>query len=370
MPGFPLGKDKAGIKDIAERLGTSPATVSRALNDKPGVSKSLRQRVLEVAAELNFTPNLAARSLVGASTLTVAFMVHQQAFPAASDPFYFVMMRGVERALAPVGYHVVLTTVGDGATPGGYPADHLRVVRERRVDGAILAGPDIPPALVLSLLQRGMPIVLIDNALERTVLNCVLCDNREGGRSAVEHLLWHGYERVAFVGGPTSWLSTRERGDGYREAMHDKGLEPLEVHEPATTVHTGLHAGHELLDIQGSLQGEERPQAVFAVNDAMALGVIRAAREVGLRVPEDLAVVGFDDISMAESAHPPLTTVRIAKELMGELAAGRLLELVAAQRGDPTEHVIPVKSVVGTTLVVRASCGCAMINEEGGDLRK
>jgi LacI family transcriptional regulator len=347
---------KPGIRNIAERLGVSSATVSRALNDKPGVSSSLRQRVLDVAAELNFTPNLAARNLVGASTRTVAFIVHQQAFPVSSDPFYFVMLRGVERALAKEGYHVVLTTVGDGTIQ----ADHLRVVRERRIDAAILAGPDIPSTLVLSLVQRGLPVVLVDNSLERTALNCVLGDDREGARAAVEHLLWHGYRRVVFVGGPESWLSTRERGEGYREAMQEKGLEPLAIHEEATTILTGIRAGHKLLDM------EERPQAVFAVNDAMALGVMRAAREVGLRVPEDLAVVGFDDISMAESAHPPLTTVRIPKELMGELAAQRLLEMVGKERD---EYTLPVKSMVGTTLVVRASCGCAEYETKGGDTR-
>jgi LacI family transcriptional regulator len=347
---------KAGIKEIAEQLGISPATVSRALNDKPGVSDSLRQRVLEVAAEVNFTPNLAARSLVGAGTLTVAFMVHQQTFPAASDPFYFVILRGVERALAQDGYHVVLTTVGDGAIQ----ADHLRVVRERRVDGVILAGPDIPSALTLSLSQRGLPVVLVDNVMERTALDCVLCDNRGGARSAVDHLLWHGYTRIAFVGGPTSWLSTRRRGEGYAEAMREKGLKPLLLHEDQTTVLTGLNAGHQLFDL------DERPQAVFAVNDAMALGVIRAAREKGLRVPEDLAVVGFDDISMAESAHPPLTTVRIAKEMMGEIAARRLLDLIETERAGRKSEM-PVKSIVGTTLVIRASCGCTMKDAMGGD---
>ena len=341
------------IKDIAERLGVSQASVSRALNDKPGVADNLRQRVLEVAAELNFTPNLVARSLVGtpSGTLTVALVVHQQAFPVSSDPFYFVILRGVERALAQAGYHVVLTTIGDDAIQ----ADHLRVVRERRVDGAVLAGPDIPSALVLSMVQRGLPIVLVDNALERTPLDCVLCDNLEGARSAVQHLLSHGYRRVAFAGGPLSWLSTRERREGYIDAMRERGLEDkcLAVHEDATTVLTGIAAGRTLLGM------EERSEAVFAVNDAMALGVIRAAREVGLRVPEDLAVVGFDDISMAESAHPPLTTVRIAKEMMGEIAARRLLDLVGGARG-ATGGVVPVKSVVGTSLVVRASCGCAL----------
>lgn len=343
----------AGIKDIARRLSISSATVSRALNDKPGVSDSLRQRVLAVAAELNFTPNLAARSLVGARTHTVAFMVHRQAFPVSSDPFYFVMLPGVERVLAQAGYHAVLTTIGDGAIQ----ADHLRVVRERLVDGAILAGPDIPTALILSLVQRGLPIVLIDNALERTAVDCVLFDNREGARLAVEHLLWHGRRRVAFAGGPVAWLSTRERGDGYRDAMREQGLESIVVHQDATTVQTGIHAGHELLRM------DEPPDAIFAVNDAMALGIIKAAREAGVRVPEDLAVVGFDDISMAESAHPPLTTVRIAKETMGELAAGRLLDLIGgdaqAQHGEHGERGMPVKSVVGVTLVVRASCGCA-----------
>lgn len=338
---------KAGIKDIARRLSISSATVSRALNDKPGVSDSLRQRVLAMAAELNFTPNLAARSLVGARTHTVAFMVHQQVFPVSSDPFYFVMLPGVERVLAQAGYHAVLTTIGDGAIQ----ADHLRVVRERRVDGAILAGPDIPKALILSLVQRGLPIVLIDNSLERTALDCILFDNREGARLAVEHLLWHECRRVAFAGGPVAWLSTRERGDGYRDAMRAQGLEPIVVHEAATTVQTGFHAGHDLLDM------DEPPDAIFAVNDAMALGIIRAARELGVRVPEDLAVVGFDDISMAESAHPPLTTVRIAKETMGELAARRLLDLISgAEHG---ERGISVKSVVGVNLVVRSSCGCA-----------
>ena len=341
---------KTGIKDIARRLSISSATVSRALNDKPGVSDSLRQRVLAVAAELNFTPNLAARSLVGARTHTVAFMVHQQAFPVSSDPFYFVMLPGVERVLAHAGYHAVLTTIGDGAIQ----ADHLRVVRERRVDGAILAGPDIPTAMILSLVQSGLPIVLIDNSLERTALDCILFDNREGARLAVEHLMWHGCNRVAFAGGPVAWLSTRERGDGYREAILAQGLEPIVAHEEATTVQTGFHAGHELLD------RDEPPDAIFAVNDAMALGIIRAAREMGVRVPEDLAVVGFDDISMAESAHPPLTTVRIAKETMGELAARRLLDLIGGgAHAEHGERCMPVKSVVGVTLVVRASCGCA-----------
>jgi DNA-binding LacI/PurR family transcriptional regulator len=128
--------------------------------------------------------------------------------------------------------------------------------------------------------------------------------------------------------------------------MREARLETLAVHEEATTIATGLAAGRKLLG-----RPERRPRAVFAVNDAMALGVIRAAREAGLTVPGDVAVVGFDDIDLAEVSDPPLTTVRIAKELMGELAARQLLELIHSERA------LPVKSVVATTLIVRGSCG-------------
>jgi LacI family transcriptional regulator len=349
--------DKPRIKDIAEQLGVSLATVSRALNDKPGVADDLRRRVLELAAELDFTPNMAARSLNGARTGAVAFVVHQHGFPLTSDPFYFVILRGVERTLARHGYHVIVTTVGDRENGDEHEflkrrsgGDELRLVSERRVDGVILAGPDLNASLALSTIQRGLPVVLVDNTLERTPSDSVLCDSRDGARAAVEHLLSHGHERVAFAGGPTAWVSTRERQAGYEEAMREAGLATDVIHETATTISTGLSAGRKLFGPPGIHQ---RPSAVFAVNDAMALGVIRAAREAGLRVPEDLAVVGFDDIDMAEAADPPLTTVRIAKELMGELAARQLLELIH------TERQLPVKSVVATTLVVRVSCDCA-----------
>src|SRR5690349_8440317 len=186
------------IKDIAAQLGVSVATVSRALNDKPGVAPDLRRRVLALAAELDFAPNVAARSLNGAHTGAIAFVVHQQPFPAAHDPFYYVIMHGVERALAQEGYHVILTTVGAAAQR---QAGDLRVVRESRVDGLSLAGPDIDSTLILSLAQRPLPVVLVDNALERTPLDCVLSANCEGARAAVEHLLGHGHRRLAFVGG-------------------------------------------------------------------------------------------------------------------------------------------------------------------------
>jgi DNA-binding LacI/PurR family transcriptional regulator len=338
---------KLRIKDIADQLEVSTATVSRALNDKPGVSDELRQRINELAAKLDFTPNIVARNLVGGRTGAVAFILHRQAFPVSSDPFYFLIMRGVERELDKAGYHVVLSTVGN--KPDG---DNLRVVRERRVDGLILAGPDIDPSLVMSLTHLGLPAVLVDNAMEHIPMDCVLCDDREGARMAVEHLLSHGYKQIIFVGGPTSWLSTREREKGYADAMQAAGLPIHVMHESATTLDAGLAASRKLF------ARKDRPAAVYAVNDAMAMGVIRAAGEAGLKVPGDLAVAGFDDVSIAASTDPPLTTVRVDKEIMGELAARRLLELVENKQQPYC------KVIVGTKLILRQSCGCAVSEEE------
>jgi DNA-binding LacI/PurR family transcriptional regulator len=334
------------LKDIAERLGVSASTVSRALNNKPGVADGLRKQVLELAAEMHFAPNRAARSLNGAGTFTVAFVFHQHDLPVSSDAFYLSILRGVERELATEGYHVMLNTTDNTITK----AEHLRVVHDRLVDGLILAGPDLDPKLVLSVAQRSLPMVLVDNSLDRTPLDCVVCDDRGGSHSAVEHLIWHGHRRIAFAGGPETWASTSERKAGYLETMLLAGLDPIVAHESATNVLTGVSAGQKLFAL------DPGPTAVFAVNDAMAIGIIRAARKSGLAVPKDVAVVGFDDVSMAESADPPLTTVRIPKELMGMLAARRLLNLLSDKQ--PAD-VTPVKSLVGTTLIVRSSCGCA-----------
>jgi len=333
------------IADVARHLGVSPASVSRALNDRPGVSKELRQRILAAAHELDFAPNMAARGLATQRTQTVALVLGRKDTPLDADPFYPLITHGAEASLAQHAYHLILITV-DGTQTAS--ASAFRLVKEKRVDGLILAGPDISPALILTMHQRGVPCVLVDNCLQETRIDCVVSDDQAGAASAVSHLLEHGHRDILCLSGPQDWASSRERSQGYRTAMQQAGLaeHACVIQAPKTTIDTGQAAMQRAID-QGL-----RPTAVLAINDSMAIGAMRAAQALGLRVPQDLAIVGFDDISWAELATPPLTTVRIFKEEMGALAARRLLDLLT--QGES----VPVRTVVSTQLVVRSSCGC------------
>lgn len=340
---------KTRITDLADKLGISTASVSRALNDKPGVSAKVRQRVLATANELEYSANPVARNLAGASTGTIGFILRNPKFSLASDPFYFLIMQGAERELDRAGYHLILSTIenkNDGR-PGS-----LRMVREGRVDAVIVAGPDVDPALVFSLSRSNLPVVLVDNAIEHTPFNIVLCDDYEGAHLAVDHLISHGHQAIAYVGGPTSWLSTRERQKGYEASMREAGLKLNILHEDATSFEAGQLAGKQLLS------GVERPTAIFAINDATAMGIIRAARDLGLKVPGDLAIIGFDDVGIASTFDPPLTTVRVDKEAMGTLAARRVLDLIKKPQ-QPYCRII-----AGVSLVTRQSCGCPAKREE------
>ena len=346
------------LEDLARRLGVSTATVSRALNDQPGVSQATRQRVLQLARELNYIPNVAARGLATARTHTIAFVTACRSVPLSADPFYLRILYGAEEELARHGYYLIVSTLN-----GEHSMDvrEFRLLQERRVDGFILAGPDLPPRFILSLRATGIPILLVDNMLPQSVVDCVLSEDEQGGYEATCHLLKHGHRRIIMLSGPASWPSNRARCQGYRRAMEEAGLPFLEFYQPETTIQTGYMAMMEALDRCPDLS------AIFAVNDSMAIGALRAIRERGRTVPQDLAIVGFDDIEWAAHCEPPLTTIKIYKRQMGIIAARRLVEII--EHGDE----IPIRSTVATRLVVRASCGCGaetLIGLERGDERK
>jgi len=331
------------IKDIAERLGVSAATVSRALNDKPGVSFDMRRQVLELAAQVAFTPHGVGRGLSTARTQTLGFIVRRKVFPASRDPFYWQIMHGVEEAAAQRGYHVILSSVGE--TDAARPQPDLLLVRENRVDGLILAGPDIDRRLIVELALADVPLVLVDNSLRQTALDVVLSDDRVGALAVVAHLLGHGHRRVAFLGGPADWISSAERAAGYREALAaaDLHAQATVVQEAETTVASGYAAACRLL------VGDTPPTALFAVNDSMAIGALRAARELGLRVPEDIAFIGCGNLRYANYLRVPLSSIDHGTAELGRVAGEFALELSAKPEQEPKSVLVP------STLVVRES---------------
>ncbi|HEY0733991.1 MAG TPA: LacI family DNA-binding transcriptional regulator [Herpetosiphonaceae bacterium] len=332
----------ASVTEIAKRLNISPASVSRALNGQPGVSDSTRSRILAEVERLNFVPHGAARSLASTRAENIGFTVYHQPTQLAVDPFYSRILLGVEQEVRQRKFHLLLTALEDDqvARPQQWSLLH-----GKRVDGLILAGPFIPPRFILAIHAQGTPLVLVDNAILGAPIDVVLGDDQGGAQSAAQHILGHGHRRIVILSGPESWITNRERCTGFTAALSEQQITPLAIlHADATTYETG----YELMSQALSLE----PTAVLAINDAMAMGAIDAARQAGLSVPNDLAVTGFDDVESAERFHVPLTTVYIPKQRLGQIAARRLFERIEDMDG-PQQ-----RTLVATTLVVRRSCGC------------
>ncbi|QBD77115.1 LacI family transcriptional regulator [Ktedonosporobacter rubrisoli] len=334
----------ANLAEIAQKAGVSLATASRALNGKGGVKAETRERVLAVAQELRYTVSMAARSLATARTETICYVVHQRHVPLDIDPFYSIIMHGIEAELSRQGYHLLLTTISDEQ----FKADGMfKPVAERRVDGVILAGPDIAPSFILALKQAEVPLVLVDNTLTAATVDAINSDDILGGKQATEHLIAHGHQTIVALLGPDDWASSSQRGRGYRRAMVAANLTPYLFHAHDTTFDTGKQLMSEALDAVPNLT------AVFAANDAIALGAMRTLSQRGRHVPADIAIIGFDDTSLSALSTPALSTVKVFKHEIGRLAAHRMLDILSE------ESTPPVQMLVATELIPRTSCGCS-----------
>lgn len=325
------------IEQIAADLNISSASVSRALNDRPGVGTALRERILERARELNYTPSLLARGLATSRTFTLGFFVREKpGLPTHNDPFYGPILQGMEQYCAQTDYHVTIATLTDEIVA---EPQNFRFVKERRIDGMILAGPDIPSGFITSLASSDIPMVLVDNRLEYISLNTVNSDNEVGGLMAAQHLIEGGHRSIGIATGPIDWHSASQRMQGYERALRRAGLPLQAVQMDRTTIDSGQEAYHLLNERYPDLT------AICAVNDSMAIGVIRAAQQHGKRVPDDLSVVGFDDIDWAALNHPALSTIRIPKQQLGQEAARRLIDVIDAPNMTPAAVTLAVQFV-------------------------
>ena len=325
------------IEDIAKELNISTASVSRALNDRPGVGEGLRARIIEKAHEMNYSPNAIARGLATSKTLALGFFVHEKpGLLAQNDPFYGQIMSGAEQALADSDYHLTFASISDDilANP-----NHFRFTRQRRIDGMILAGPDISPSFVLAMSRLNVPVVLVDNQLEHSEAHSINSDDEGGAYQATRHLLELGHRRIGILSGPTYWPSNRRRVQGYWRALDEANLPKPTLYADLTTIDSGYTAFEALIAQVPDIT------AICAVNDSMAIGAIRAARSRGFKTPENLSVVGFDDIEWATHNDPPLTTVSIPKRQLGAEASRRLLALLADPDLAPTDLIVSVRLI-------------------------
>jgi DNA-binding LacI/PurR family transcriptional regulator len=311
-------REGVSIRDVATAAGVSAATVSRVVNGNAQVAASTRTRVVEAMERLGYHPNLAAKALAGGRTGAVGLLV-----PSIANPFYGALAEGVDDMAGELGYHVFITHV-----------DHPRAERDalaslvsRRVDGILMAAAEASDEVLGPLAASGLPVVLLAREVPGLDVSCIVNDDFAGAREVTRHLLDLGHRRIGLVAEPLSYFSAQERRRGFRAALRDAGLEPaLEVEAAAGSIAAARAAAARILN------SDSRLTAVFAQNDLLAIGTLQACRGLGIRVPDDLSLAGYDGTLLAEVVHPRLTTVeqpvrdigRLAVELLHQLRTSRI----------------------------------------------
>lgn len=325
-------------KDIARELAISQSTVSRALRRDPRVAPATIARVLAAAERMHYTPNLAARSLITRRTSTIGVVVSD-----ITNPFYPELVEILHNEFALVGYRTILLNERTDARLERYVAD---LVGGGAVDGLVYTSAVLDAPLVGGSTER-LPVVLLNRSSDTADADTVVSDNVGGGRLAAELFLARGHRRIALVAGPGNASTARDRELGFAEQLAARGapLDPRLRRVGQFSHESGYHWCLELLAL------DPRPTAIFAANDVVAFGVLDAARRLGVRVPEELSVIGFDDIDMARWEGFGLTTIRQPLAEMARAAAGLLLERIASETSTRTStRVFPVEAVHRATL--------------------
>jgi len=334
-------KKRITIIDVAAQAGVSHQTVSRVINDSPNVNEETRRSVQQVIADLNYRPSLAARSLPGRRSFVIGFIVPYDPDYLIRDPHLLAQIGGADAEANTQGYNLILSTAGDSKQGLGA---YERFVRNQVGDGALVIETASSKAGGELLATQDYPYVSLGRDLGNPNAYMVSSDNRDGGKQATRHLLENGHQRIGIINGPPigAVAGLQERLDGHQQALTEAGLslDPDLMVFGDYTRHSGELAIQQLLALP------DPPTAIFSLNDRMAIGAIRALQMVGLRVPEDVAVVGYDDIPSAADCFPALTTVHGASWKVGQLSAQMLFKLIAGEKIEEKEVTIPVELIV------------------------
>ncbi len=326
------------IKDVAREAGVSVASVSRALNGGRGVTIETGQRIREVAKRLRYIPHAAARTLITRRTNTIGALL-----PDLYGEFFSELIRGIDLAARSRGLHLLVSSSHDGVEEAAAAVRSM----QGRVDGLLILSERVDASFLHANLPKALPVVLLNSAVKSPDYHVLNVDNHAGASAMVQHLLQAGHTSVAFIAGPDGNFDAKQRDEGYRAAMA-KFAPKARVNIVAGdfSEESGNRAGHELL------AQKPRPQAVFAANDMMAVGCLSALKEAGMRVPQDIALAGFDDIPIARYVTPALSTVRVRIADFGRLGLGRLADIL-----EHPEQESPSADTLGFEIVVRETCG-------------
>jgi LacI family transcriptional regulator len=342
------------LEEIARLAGVSRSTVSRVVNGDRRVSEAARARVQAVIDRHHYHPHAAARSLASRRSRVLGLLVSQSVGELFTDPFYPILVQGTADACNAADHN--LTMLMDTSRDGSAVEQlYQRVVRGRHVDGLILACHVVDDPLVPRLQEDRIPFVLVGRHPGAAV-SFVDVNSRAAAREAVAHLLGHGRRRVAMICGPPNLIAAIDRHAGYVTAMQEAAL-PL---EPSRVVFTDFTQRGGYRAMQGLLhERDQHPDAVFAASDALAFGAMAAIQERGLRIPDDIAVMGFDGLAEGADSQPPLSTVTQPVADLGREAVRALLALIEQPDRAPLQRFLP------TRLTPRRSCGCALASVEG-----
>lgn len=331
-------------KELANKLGISTMTVSRVMNNRANVDEETRRKVLGAAQKLGYSPNHIAKSLVLRKTNTIGVVV-----PEITHSFFPEAIRGIEGVTYTAGYHLILTHSAENAKR---EMDAILTLESKRVDGILISTAQSVEdyGLYKHVIRLGVPVVFFDRCVHGIGASCVSIDDEESARRITEHLINHGYRRIAHLSGPQKVSIGRSRLNGFKRALTDRNIPCYDelIVEAGFQESNGYTAMKKLL----ALPKSKWPRAVVAVNDPAAFGAIKAIQEHGLRIPEDTAIVGFSDDIRAELMPAPLTTVRQPAYEVGKRAAQKLIAIVEGK--SPNVEEIVVK----TEQVIRHSCGC------------
>jgi len=325
---------KTTIYDIAKAAGVSIATVSKVINGTGRISTDTRERITEIMQELDYQPSVVASALTGKSTFTIGLLI-----PDLANPFFAEIARSVEDRGHELGFNLVMCSTDNNSKK---EAGYITLLRQKRVDGIIIATGTSIEGLLSGLADYNIPLALISRDIPTIEADSVRADDDTGAYQAVAHLTGLGHRHIALIAEDPELMTTKERMRGYRRALEDANIAYTD--DLVTISNSSVEAGKQrALELMGS---DHPPTAIVAFNDLLAVGVVQAAKELRLSIPWDLSVISFDNTVLAGIVDPPLTSVAVPIQQMGRQIMDMLIERVSGEKGDKRRIVLKPELII------------------------